>query len=345
MDNWPRAALPLPSMRVAFHIGDPLTDGVAAIALSWVRQLSMQYPEDRYVVLSEYPLPDPVDRLSKGSFAWIVLPRRFPLFPFWSDAIFFHKLSLFKPDVFISTYPDKPVFARCKQARVTAKAGLATDSNETSFAPLLSSHYTVLNTDQKLAIKEEWSLGREYFMLTGPLPSESMLTLLLQAFSLFKHRQQSGLKLLLPFSLSGRYPVLASKIDQYKYRQSLVITGSIAAEQVAQLTGAAYALLSVGSPGAALLASAQSWRVGVPLLTLPDLDLSCLTQDSVLFASEPTKEALATIMMQIYKDESLRLALIRQGQRCLSAADAPFVTASIRTSLQQLITGAATVGA
>ena len=324
-------------MRVAFFINDPATNGVAAIALSWIRQLATHYPEDRYLVLCESPrsvfaewVPTEQVRVDK-------VPHRYPLFPYWADALLYKKLFSFRPDLFVTTHSAQRVFARWKQARITAGGGLVARSTETFFTPFAAAAYSLLSADVKHAIKEQWSFGREFFMLAGPLPSESQLIMLLQAFSIFKHRQQSGLRLMLPFSLSDRYPSLAKKIDQYKYRSALVITGSIAPEQVAQLAGAAYALVAPGSPESALLATAQAWRAGVPLLTLPDSRLSTIANNSVLFASEPTKEALATIMMQIYKDEALRLQLIRQGQQSGSTVDIAADTTRLRTTLQQLV--------
>jgi len=50
-------------------------------------------------------------------------------------------------------------------------------------------------------------------------------------------------------------------------------------------------------------------------------------------------------MMQIYKDESLRLSLIRQGQQLLSTGDVAAVTASLRAWLQQLLSAAPATGA
>lgn len=332
-------------MRVAFYITDPLTDAVAAMALSWARHLALQYPDDHYLVLSEHPLPGDPDPFLKAPFKSIVLPPRYSLFPFWSDIVLTQKLFAFTPDLLITTAPRTSLWVRCKQARVTAKAGLVVGRTETLFAPLVSAAYKLLSTDEKHAIKEQWSFGREYFMLTGSYASADQLTLLLQAFSLFKNRQQSGLKLVLPFALSTHYPSLAKKIEHYKYRNALVITGSIASEQVAQLSGAAYALVALGSPGSNLLAIAQARRVGLPLLTLPDPDRTAVAQDIALLAAEPTKEALAAIMMQIYKDESLRLSLIRQGRQPLTTGDVAAVTASLRARLQQLLSAAPATGA
>ncbi|MFM8711033.1 MAG: glycosyltransferase, partial [Sphingomonadales bacterium] len=195
----------------------------------------------------------------------------------------------------------------------------------------------LLGPEQKHGIKEQWTFGREFFMMAGPLPSESQLILLLQAFSIFKHRQQSGLRLVLPFSIADHYPSLAKKIDQYKYRSALVMTGSIEPSQVAQLAGAAYALVAPGPPGSALLPVVQAWHSGIPLLALPDSHLSSIANGSVLFAADPSKESLATIMMQIYKDESLRLQLIRYGQQCRSAIDIPEETARLHTKLLELV--------
>ena len=320
-------------MRVVFHITHPTTDGVSAIAQCWVRQLATQYPEDRYLVLSDSDLQEPFhERL-----AAVKLPRRFTLFPFWADVRLYLKLASFKPDLLVNTRSGQAVFGRWRHARVTSLAALAFAGQEVSFTPIPFSGYELLSGEEKLHIKEQWSFGREYFMLTGPLPSEGQLTFLLQAFSLFKNRQQSGLRLVLPFSVTKHYPSLAKKIDQYKYRSALVITESITPKQVAQLAGAAYALVALGSPGTALIAILQAWRVGIPLLTVHESGLLGVAQQSVLFAADLTKEALATMLMQIYKDESLRLQLIRQGQRCLADIDASLLPAALHQQLQQLV--------
>jgi hypothetical protein len=324
-------------MRIAFCVGNPVTDGVAAIALSWVRELAIQYPEDRYLVLSEYPLEGYLEVLPKERVTVRGLPRRYSFFPFWSDAFLYKRLLSFHPQLVITAPSHHRILSRYKQARVTSMAGLTSQDSELTFMPMPSSDYVLLNADQKHAIKEQWSFGREYFMLTGPLPSEGQLTFLLQAFSLFKNRQQSGLRLVLPFSVTKHYPSLAKKIDQYKYRSALVITESITPKQVAQLAGAAYALVALGSPGTALIAILQAWRVGIPLLTVHESGLLGVAQQSVLFAADPTKEALATMLMQIYKDESLRLQLIRQGQRCLADIDTSLLPAALHQQLQQLV--------
>lgn len=324
-------------MRMAFFINDPVTNSVAAIALSWVRQLATQFPEDRFLVLVEAPFSaftelDAIEQVQIES-----VPHRYPFFPIWSDALLYKKLFSFRPDLFISAHPVQHNFTRWKQARITAGGGLLARGIETFFIPFASADYTILGTEEKLAIKEQWTFGREFFMLAGPLPSEPQLTLLLQAFSIFKHRQQSGLRLLLPLSIADHYPSLAKKIDQYKYQDALVITGPIDAAQVAQLAAAAYALVAPGSPGSALLATVQAWRAGIPLLAMPDTSLSTFANESVLIASESTKEALATIMMRIYKDEALRLQLIRNGQQCGSAKDIAEETNRLRVMLQQLV--------
>lgn len=323
-------------MRVAFYINDPVTNGEAAIALSWVGQLANQYPDDRYLVLSEYPLSAGSASFLPAQVALVSLPHRYRFFPFWADALLYKKLLSFKADLLLSTYSAQRLFTRFKPVGVTAQSKLVANGAETFFTPFPAADYSLLDAAEKHAIKEQWSFGREFFMLAGPLPSETELMLLLQAFSIFKHRQQSGLRLVLPLSIIDHYPLLAKKIEQYKYRSALIITGSIAPAQVAQLAGAAYALVAPGLPGSATLTTLQSWRVGVPLLAPPDSELLSWANESVLFAAEPTKEALAVCMMHIYKDESLRLQLIRRGQQNWSNIDIGSATTKLRATLQQL---------
>jgi hypothetical protein len=322
-------------MRVAFHIGNPLTDGVAAIALSWVKQLAVQFPSACIIVLTDSPPEGKLDQ----RVGWELLPQPYRFFSFWSHIVLYRKLLAFKPDLLVHTLPEPRLISRWKQVRVSSKASFVTRTSLASFLPLSFSQVSILSAEEKHKIKEQWSFGREFFMLTGPLPSEAQLTLLLQAFSLFKNRQQSGLKLVLPFSLSTHYPALAQKIDQYKYRSSLIVTETLSPIQTLQLAGAAYALVVLATPGSSLIACMQAWQVGVPLLALQDEELLSAAGESVLYAASETKEAFAAIMMQIYKDEALRLQLIRNGQQVVSGLDQRAITTALYEQLQQFIQG------
>ena len=122
-------------MRLAFFINDPTTNGVAAIALSWIRQLATQYPEDRYLVLSESPLSVFAESLLPEKVSIINVPHRYPFFSFWSDALLYLKLFSFRPDLFVTTYATPRFFARWKQARVSPKGSLVANGVETFFTP------------------------------------------------------------------------------------------------------------------------------------------------------------------------------------------------------------------
>jgi hypothetical protein len=82
-----------------------------------------------------------------------------------------------------------------------------------------------------------------------------------------------------------------------------------------------------------------AWRAGVPLLTLQDQGLSAIAGESLLYAESETKEAIAAVMMQVYKDETLRLQLIRNGQQLLSGFDFSATTVKLREKLRQLAEG------
>jgi len=328
-------------MRVAFHISSSDVNGVAAIALAWVESLAQHGSEDRYLLLSDRPIPLPTsDRITVQ-----LLPRRWVFLPFWADLILYQKLKSFGADLLVNTHSDQPVYKRWPHTRVMPMASLISVDEMTGFLPSPRSEYTLLSAEKKHAVKEKWTGGREFMMLSGPHLSGTRLMLVLQAFSIFKNRQQSGMRLVLPFSLSTLYPDLAKKIGTYKYRSSLVITENISASEEAQLTGAAYALLSVGPPGSSLMSLMIAWRSAVPLLTIQEAAITALAGESALYAGAETIESLAAVMMQIYKDEALRLQVIRNGQQRFSGLDTPTQTATLRKALLKLAKPSPDLGA
>jgi glycosyltransferase involved in cell wall biosynthesis len=185
-----------------------------------------------------------------------------------------------------------------------------------------------LSAEEKEMIKAERTQGKEYFLADLSGCDEGAVFELLKAFSLFKKRQQSQMRLVLA-GLIGSPERIRERLKTYKYRQDVDWSagsphadwpsGSLAggmgstAGGTAALAGAAYAVLlpvDGNSLGATLL---NMWKAGVPVIAAGGGLLAEMAQGAVLGVTPGDPASLAGQLMRIYKEEDLRIELTRKG--------------------------------
>jgi hypothetical protein len=170
----------------------------------------------------------------------------------------------------------------------------------------------VITEGEREKIKAERTQGKEYFLadLTGCGEEEGVN--LLKAFSLFKKRQQSQMRLV----LAGRITTperMVERLKTYKYRRDVDWTVDASDSERPLLAGAAYAVLLAvegKSPGTTLLGT---WKAGVPVIAVNGGIFEEMAQGAVLGMPAGDPAALAGQMMRIYKEEDLRQELIGKG--------------------------------
>lgn len=170
----------------------------------------------------------------------------------------------------------------------------------------------VITENEKEKIKAERTQGKEYFLadLTGCGVGEGVN--LLKAFSLFKKRQQSQMRLVLVGRVKAPKEIV-ERLRTYKYRRDVdwMVDGS--ESEMPVMAGGAYAVLlpvEGNSLGTTLLGI---WKVGVPAIAVNGGIFEEMAQGAVLGMAAGDPAALAGQMMRIYKEEDLRQELIGKG--------------------------------
>jgi hypothetical protein len=163
----------------------------------------------------------------------------------------------------------------------------------------------VMKEEEKEKIKAERMQGKEYFLadLTGCGEEEAVN--LLKAFSLFKKRQRSQMRLVLGGRMEG-FGGMEERLKTYKYRHDVDWNPGVPA-------GAAYAVLlpvEGNSLGTTLL---RTWKAGVPVIAVNGGIFEEMAQGAVLGVAAGDPATLAGQMMRIYKEEDLRQELTRKG--------------------------------
>lgn len=172
--------------------------------------------------------------------------------------------------------------------------------------------------ETKLAIKEKYTEGKEYFVYTGAIHPRKNLINLLKAFSVVKKRQQTGMKLVLTGRLAWKYGSFTESLRSYKYRNDVVMTGYVDEKELVNITGSAYAMVYPSLFEGFGVPVAEAMKCNVPVITSAGSAMQEIAKDAALYADPANYQEIAEKMMLIYKDENLRNEIIRKGKEIVS---------------------------
>lgn len=174
-----------------------------------------------------------------------------------------------------------------------------------------------LSFEEKSILKSRYTEGKEFFMYSGIIGAHQNLTNLLKAFSVFKKRQGTNTKLLLEGPINQKDKAFTDSLAHYKYREELVLTGELPPSERAALIAAAYALVDPAMRPHAAIPVMEAAAAGVPSICVAGHPV--LEADTYLAADMTDYVDLASVLMQMYKDEGLRNQLIQKiGSRTVS---------------------------
>lgn len=171
-----------------------------------------------------------------------------------------------------------------------------------------------LNIEEKPEVKNKYTEGKEYFIYAGAIHPRKNLMNLLKAFSVFKKRQQSGLKLVLAGRLAWKYDSFTKNLKTYKYRSDVVLTGYLEEEELAKLIGAAYAMVYPSLWEGFGVPVLEAMCCAVPAITSFNSSMQEIAQDGALYADANNYQDIAEKMMLLYKNENLRNEMIIKGK-------------------------------
>lgn len=169
----------------------------------------------------------------------------------------------------------------------------------------------ILSEEDKTGIRELHTSGKHFFLSRFTNSSEQIIDLL-KSFSLFKKRQQTNMHLLV--FISGSVSIsLKALLSSYKYREDVVVLSGNEL-QYRNLLAASYGYIDINvisSPGVYMLHAAVA---GVPLILAQIPSNHELAKDAALYSTENHPASFASLMMLLYKNESLRNDHIARGK-------------------------------
>ena len=168
---------------------------------------------------------------------------------------------------------------------------------------------------KKETVKEKYTKGNEFFIYVGAVQPRKNLVNLLKAFSIFKKRLQSNMKLLIVGRLAWKNEEFLQLMKAYKYRNDVVLTGYLTEEELAEVLASSHALVYPSLFEGFGVPVIEAMKCNVPVLTSEKTSMEEAGGDAALYFNPANHNDIAEKMMLIYKDEKLRKSMIEKGRQ------------------------------
>lgn len=168
--------------------------------------------------------------------------------------------------------------------------------------------------EEKAVIKNKYTKGKEYFVYAGLLHQRKNLVNLLKAFSIFKKRQQTGMKLVFAGKSAPGNESFLKSLASYKYRDDVVLTGSVQEDELVKIIASAYGFVCPSFYEDFGAGVAEAMKCDVPVIAANHSAAREVAGEAALYADVTDYHDLAEKMMLLYKNENLRKELIEKGR-------------------------------
>jgi len=162
-------------------------------------------------------------------------------------------------------------------------------------------------------IKSRLIQGCEYFFCDAHEYSKENILTLLKAFSLFKKRLKSNMKLVISGKISGHYKKFQEELNTYRFRDEVVMLEDVA--EYDELIASAYAVIVFHHPLHNPQPIIDALYCEVPSISADHTLHREIADDAGLYFPQNEFIGLSTQMMLIYKDEDLRSKMISAAQK------------------------------
>jgi glycosyltransferase involved in cell wall biosynthesis len=167
--------------------------------------------------------------------------------------------------------------------------------------------------NQKESMKDRLTDGKEYFLYAGILSTQQNLISLLKAFTFFKQRQKSNMMLVLASATNAEAGFIKS-LSSYKFKSSVVLAESLPADELAEITAAAYAVVYpviYDATGAALL---QALQCHTAIVAANNTAMPEICSEAAVYCYADDYNDIAAKMMLLFTNEDRRNLLIAKSR-------------------------------
>lgn len=177
----------------------------------------------------------------------------------------------------------------------------------------INEFFEPLTETQKLATKEKWTQGQDYFLFVGSLVPRKNVPTLVKAFNLFK-QMGSPLKLVLAGPEFWGNDGLKQDLNASPYKNDILLTGRLQDEDLKQVMGSALALTYIPLFEGFGIPLIEAMQAEIPIICGTASSLPEVAGEAGLQVNHLNPEEIALAMKRMSEDAGLRARLIEKGK-------------------------------
>jgi len=209
------------------------------------------------------------------------------------------------------------VFSECLKNGIISQ--YKTDAAKIETVPFVTDkNFLPQPIEANQATKDKYADGAEYFLCCCSIHERNYLTNLLKAFSLFKKRQKSSMKLLLATDSIPAKNTFVESLRLYKYRNDVKLLEINNQNEIHSLVAASWCCISLSPWHSDILFLQNALQCQVPVIAGSTEQAKELLKGAALYANPTAVETIAEQMMLVYKDEALCSQLVSEGEKLLA---------------------------
>lgn len=170
-----------------------------------------------------------------------------------------------------------------------------------------------LNTEEKTAIKNQYSQGIDYFLYVGSIHPRKNVATLLQAFDSFKKQTNSNHKLVLTGRMAWKTDKVNAIYSQMEFKDDVLFTGYLSNEELAKVTASAFAMCYVSLFEGFGIPIIEAMQSGVPVICSNTSSMKEIGEAASIQVNPTSIESICHAMKMLYSDTNLQQTLISKG--------------------------------
>ncbi|MEO6884429.1 MAG: glycosyltransferase family 1 protein [Bacteroidia bacterium] len=174
--------------------------------------------------------------------------------------------------------------------------------------------FSPISEIEKIAVKQKYSQSCDYFLFVGSLHPRKNITRLLQAFDAFKKAATSAIKLVIVGEKYWWTSEMEAAYEKMNFKNEVVFVGRMNAEQLYQITAAAFAITYVPYFEGFGIPLLEAMKCDVPVITSNVTSMPEIAADAALLVDPFSVESIKDGMLKISQDEQFRKMLIEKGR-------------------------------
>lgn len=164
------------------------------------------------------------------------------------------------------------------------------------------SDFKPLNNEEKLAVKNQYTNGIEYFVYVGSLHKRKNIERMIQAFDIFKMNNPSPIKLVIVGEKLFKDNSIEQTYTQLKHKSDIIFTGRLSKELLVNVIASARALIYVSYFEGFGIPIIEAMKCNVPVLTSSVTSMPEVAGDAAVLVDPFSVEDIANGMEALTND-------------------------------------------